>query len=207
MNKHTHVRTHWWHTSPQKNQILRLSVVCTDIARRMHPRKLELLTLSFFFILVFIFFLSSLCFLSLFSFWCLQRRHRYCRPEPKPEASPRGTLKIHTHIRITHDTISPQEKPWARTGRKTLENQDTIWHLWSLNDFLLGVGLCPTGKSQKTGRVNYIRENVYAAHSAPSLFTHKWVIIRLLLTSEKEGADGAGQILSIISLWKWRLLA
>lgn len=74
-------------------------------------------------------------------------------------------------IRETHDTFSPQEKPWARTGRKTLENQDTIWHLWSLNDFLLGVGLCPTGKSQKTGRENYIRENVYAAHSAPSLFT------------------------------------
>lgn len=70
----------------------------------------------------------------------------------------------------THDTIPPQEKPWARTGRKTLENQDTIWHLWSLNDFLLGVGLRPTGKSQKTGRENYIRENVYAAHSAPSLF-------------------------------------
>lgn len=53
---------------------------------------------------------------------------------------------------------------------KTLENQDTIWHLWSLNDFLLGVGLRPTGISQKTGRENYIRENVYAAHSAPSLF-------------------------------------
>lgn len=77
---------------------------------------------------------------------------------------------IHTRTRVTDDTISPQEKLWARTGRKTLENQDTIWHLWSLNDFLLGVGLRPTGKSQKTGRENYIRENVYAAHSAPSLF-------------------------------------
>lgn len=57
----------------------------------------------------------------------------------------------------------------SRTG-KLWENQDTIWHLWRLNDFLLGVGLCPTGKSQKTGRENYIRENVYAAHLAPSLF-------------------------------------
>lgn len=78
-------------------------------------------------------------------------------------------FKAHLHPCL-HDTFSPQEKPWARTGRKTLENQDTIWHLWSLNDFLLGVGFCPTGKSQKTGRENYIRENVYATHSAPSLF-------------------------------------
>lgn len=60
-----------------------------------------------------------------------------------------------------------QEKPGSRAGQ---ENQDTIWHLWRLNDFLLGVGLCPTGKSQKTGRENYIRENVYVAHLAPSLF-------------------------------------
>lgn len=91
----------------------------------------------------------------------------------------------HAYMRAVHDTFSPQEKPWARTGRKTLENQDTIWHLRSLNDFLLGVGLCPTGKTQKTGRENYIRENVYAAHLALSHFLAcKLVIIRLLLTSE-----------------------
>lgn len=86
---------------------------------------------------------------------------------------------IHAYTLATHDTFLPQEKPWARTGRKTLENQDTIWHLWSLNDFLLGVGLCPTGKSQKTGGENYIRENVYAAHSAPSLFwpANEWLFV------------------------------
>lgn len=77
------------------------------------------------------------------------------------------TPTLHPYLRTSADR---QGKPVPGQDRKTLENQDTIWHLWRLNDFLLGVGLCPTGKSQKTGRENYIRENVYVAHSAPSLF-------------------------------------
>lgn len=95
-----------------------------------------------------------------------------------------------------HDTVPPQEeKPWARTGRKTLENQDTIWHLWSLNDFLPGVGL--PFYWEKPGRENYIRENVYAAHLAPLLLPSKWMIVGLLLTSslglkEGRGVSGVG---------------
>lgn len=100
-------------------------------------------------------------------------------------------------LHMTH-SYHRGKKTWAKTVRKTLENQDTIWHLWSLNDFLLGVGLCPTGKSQKTGGENYIRENVYAAHLAPSLFCPcKRAIIRLLLTSQ----GGIWEFLSISSLW------
>lgn len=122
----------------------------------------------FYFVLLF-----SLCFLLFCPFQRLPHRNWYRHPWPaaiKLESRCLWHAYILTCARITHDTIWPQEKLWARTGRKTLENQDTIWHLWSLNDFLLGVGLHPTGKSQKTGRENYIRENVYAAHSAPLLF-------------------------------------
>ncbi len=116
-------------------------------------------------------FLCTLCFLFLSPLQRLIHWRRYCPPETTAFKLDKATFVTHLHpYPHTHDTIPPQEKPWARTGRKTLENQDTIWHLWSLNDFLLGVGLRPTGKSQKTGRENYIRENVYAAHSAPSLF-------------------------------------
>lgn len=182
---HTRVRTHWWHTNQQEHRFSGFSsCVQTQLSEYTQaPEEVGTSHLSFTLIFFLSFIYSSFfsylhlfaLFVCLFSFltnacyvdagivilsqmpWsCLSHRseHTY----------------IHTHTHITHDTISPQEKPWARTGRKTLENQDTIWHLWSLNDFLLGVGLRPTGKSQKTGRENYIRENVYAAHSAPSLF-------------------------------------
>lgn len=36
----------------------------------------------------------------------------------------------------------------------------------------------------------------------PRFLPRKWVIIRLLLTSEKEGGDGEREILSIISPFK-----
>lgn len=189
---------------PTRTQILRLSVMCADTAQCIQRRrgKWDLLTLVFcvYFFTVFV---------SLFlSFPCLP--HWHCHPQPIACKSVKALCYIHTRTRITHDTISPQEKPWARTGRKTLENQDTIWHLWSLNDFLLGVGLRPTGISQKTGRENYIRENVYAAHSAPSLFAPQMSDYSSTLNLWKGvGGWGGGEkeILSIISLWKGWLLA
>jgi len=115
-----------------------------------------------------------------------------------------------SHRTLTaHDTITPQEKPWARTGRKTMENQDTIWHLWSLNDFLLGVGLRPTGKSQKTSRENYIRENVYAAHLAPSLFAPQMsdYSSTLNLWEKKKGGGGLFPSLVFVRGCCWHSLA
>lgn len=154
-----------------------LFVMCEDTAHWVArgPSHLSF-ALIFFFLIVPLFYfalLFSLCSLLFSPSQPLPHRNWYRHPWPaavKLESRCLWHAYILTCARIAHDTIRPQEKLWARTGRKTLENQDTIWHLWSLNDFLLGVGLRPTGKSQKTGRENYIRENVYAAHSAPLLF-------------------------------------
>lgn len=179
-NTHTHTSTHWWHTSQQEHRFSGfLSCVQTQLSEYTGPwgsgnfslkfhayfRPLFLLTLA----CVHFFVLFVFCFSFLYNAWYTDAGIVILSQLPLSWIKPPFVTHLHPYPH-THDTIQPQEKPWARTGRKTLENQDTIWHLWSLNDFLLGVGLRPTGKSQKTGRENYIRENVYAAHSAPSLF-------------------------------------
>lgn len=56
-----------------------------------------------------------------------------------------------------------------------------------LEDFLLGVGLRPSGTSLKAAGGNYIREHVYVAHSAFFFLPRKRVIIHLHLTSERVG--------------------
>lgn len=177
-NTHTHTSTHWWHTSQQEHRFSGFwSCVQTQLSEYTGPWGSGNFSLKFhayfcprFFIRCFMCpFLCSVFFISL-SFTMLWYTDAGIVTPSQPLSWIKPLFVTHYPYSHTHDTIPPQEKPWARTGRKTLENQDTIWHLWSLNDFLLGVGLRPTGKSQKTGRENYIRENVYAAHSAPSLF-------------------------------------
>lgn len=176
---YTHVRTHWWHTSQREHGLSGyLSCVQTQLIEYT-PEEVGTshlsITLIFFRFWIFLTILNIFCNLSLsLSFPTLaipaQVLPSYANGFKDGKATVCNALTYITCTHIRHDTIPPQEKLWARTSRETLENQDTIWHLWSLNDFLLGVGLCPTGKSQKTGRENYIRENVYAAHLAPSLF-------------------------------------
>lgn len=120
---------------PTRTQILRLFVMCTDTAQWIHrrlrkrePLKFHAHFLSSFFYLLFHLLISfhRLAFLSLCPFWrCFLPLHRYCHPQPKPEATIRSTLTtIPTHalhMTQSHHRKSPEPEQAGKLWKTRIQ--------------------------------------------------------------------------------------
>lgn len=135
---HTNVTAYWWHTSQQEHRFSGfLSCVQTQLSEyrgawgsgnlslKFHA---HFLSSFFFFIYALIYwcFLPYLILLSLCPIWRgFLLWHRYCHPQPKPEASVRSTLwyiPTHAlHMTQSHHRKSPEPEQAGKLWKTRIQ--------------------------------------------------------------------------------------